>query len=398
MTRTKPSKESCDRCAAHGENTRSAHYWLEVAGTLIAILVIVRFWEALGFSTMIAPRTDGALGLGAVFLVGLVAATGSCLALVGGLLLSVCATWIEKTQAETHWERMKPLLLFNGGRLVGYFFLGGLVGLLGSAIHLGNGITGYLTIVLSLVMIMLALQILHVIPKKYCRIPLPRALHKKMQAMSDHHHPVMPVVLGALTFFVPCGFTQSMQILALGSGSFWQGAFIMFVFALGTLPTLLGISFLGSYADGKAAKWFLTFSGCTVLLLGLSNLNSGLLLTGVDAEGWMERAVFKTPVNRGDDPFVTIDAQGRQIIAMYVTDTGYRPSAFSIEPGRETWIYAIAEKQPSGCANFMMVPGTNLSTQIKQGGNWLNVGSPTKDFLVTCSMGMLKANVHVRYQ
>ncbi len=389
------SPDSCEHCA-HGESPRHSRYWLEVGGTLIAILLLVQLWNALGFTSYIAPKTDGALGLGAVFLVGLVAATGSCLALVGGLLLSVCATWIERTQAETHWERMKPLLLFNGGRLVGYFFLGGLVGLLGSVISLNTHFTGYLTIVLSLVMIALALQILHVIPKKYCRIPLPKALHKKMKEMSDHHHPVMPIVLGALTFFVPCGFTQSMQILALGSGSFVQGALIMFVFSLGTLPTLIGISFLGSYADGKAAKWFLTFSGCTVLLLGMSNLNSGLLLTGVDAEGWVERTIFQTPVDQGADPFVSMDAQGRQIIAMYVTDNGYTPDSFTIEPGRETWVYAIAEKQPSGCANFMMVPGTSESTQIKKGGNWLRVGTPTKDFLVTCSMGMLKANVHIR--
>jgi sulfite exporter TauE/SafE len=394
MPRTKISKDTCDHCA-HGDTPRGVRYWLEIAGTLIAVLVVVQLWKALGLSNIIAPKTDGALGLGAVFLIGLVAATGSCLALVGGLLLSVCATWIERTQAETHWERLKPLLLFNAGRLAGYFFLGGIVGLIGSVITLKTHTTGYLTIVLSLVMIMLALQILHVIPKKYCRIPLPRALHKKMKDMSDHHHPVMPVVLGALTFFVPCGFTQSMQLLALGSGNFLQGALIMFVFALGTLPTLLGISFLGSYADGKAAKWFLTFSGCTVLLLGLSNFNSGLLLTGVDAAGWVEHAIFKTPVNEGSDPYVTIDAQGRQIISMYVTPEGYKPGNFTIQGGRDTWVYAIAKDPPQGCANFMMVPGTDASTQIKQGGNWLHLGDMKKDFLITCSMGMLKANVHI---
>lgn len=370
-------------------------YWLELIGTIVVILAIVKIWKALGFAGIIAPDTSGTLSLGAVFLVGLIAATGSCLALVGGLLLSVCATWIERTQAETHWERMKPLLLFNGGRLAGYFFLGGLVGILGSVITLNTHFTGYLTIVLSLVMIALALQVLHIIPKKYCRIPLPKALHKKMKEMSDHHHPVMPIVLGALTFFIPCGFTQSMQILALGSGNFMHGALIMFVFSLGTLPTLLGISFLGSYADGKAAKWFLIFSGCTVLLLGFSNLNSGLLLTGVDAEGWVERMIFQTPI-KTDDPYVSIDARGRQIIAMYVTREGYKPDSFTIEGNRDTWIYAIAKEPPQGCGSYMVIPGTNLSTPIAVGGNWLHIGTPVKDFLVTCSLGILKANVHVR--
>lgn len=372
-------------------------YWLEIIGTLIVILAIVQAWKALGFSAYLAPSTaSGSLGLGAVFVVGLIAATGSCLALVGGLLLSVCATWLQKTQGETHWHRLQPLLLFNGGRLIGYFMLGGLVGLIGSAIHLGSSTTGTLTIVLSLVMIILGLNILHIIPKKYCRIPLPKPLYQRIHGLTESHHPVMPMILGALTFFVPCGFTQSMQILALSTGSFVAGGLIMFVFALGTLPTLLGISFVGSYADGKAGKYFLLFSGCTVLLLGFSNLNSGLLLTGVDAQAFVERTLHVSKVNDGKDPFVTIDAQGRQIVALYVTDQGYSPGNFTIEGGRETWIYSIAKHPPQGCANFMMIPGTTLTTQIKQGGNWLGPILPKKDFLVTCSMGMLKANVHVR--
>ncbi len=30
----------------------------------------------------------------------------------------------------------------------------------------------------------------------------------------------MPIIVGVGTFFLPCGFTQSMQIAALSSGSF----------------------------------------------------------------------------------------------------------------------------------------------------------------------------------
>jgi sulfite exporter TauE/SafE len=43
-------------------------------------------------------------------------------------------------------------------------------------------------------------------------------------------------ISGALTFFVPCGFTFAMQLYAMQTGSFWMGAVVMLLFAGGTLP------------------------------------------------------------------------------------------------------------------------------------------------------------------
>lgn len=364
---------------------------------LVLILVAVQAWKLLGFSTAVQASTQGAVNFGTIFLIGLVAATSSCLALVGGLLLSVSATWLEHTQGETHWHRLQPLLLFNAGRLAGYFVLGGVIGMIGSALSIGTHLTGFLTIALSIVMIALALNILHILPKEYCRIPLPARLQKKIRTLTDSHHPMTPVILGALTFFIPCGFTQSMQLLALGSGSFLGGAAIMFVFALGTLPTLVGISVLGSYADGKFGRFFLTFSGCAVLLLGLANFNSGLLLTGVDAQGFIERTLHISQAHPvGNDPYVSIDAQGRQILAIYVQPGTYNPTRFTVEANRETWIYAIAQTPPQGCGAFMLVPAYNLSGPIQMGTSWLGPFIPTHDFVITCSAGIYRADVTVK--
>lgn len=44
------------------------------------------------------------------------------------------------------------------------------------------------------------------------------------------------ILLGALTFFLPCGFTQAMQLYAISSGNFISGALIMSLFAIGTKP------------------------------------------------------------------------------------------------------------------------------------------------------------------
>ena len=370
--------------------------WTEVGGMFLLILAGYLLLKHFGVFAF-AKGIEGAASLGAVFAVGLVAASSTCLAVVGGLLLAVAAKWTEHHENASRWRRFQPLLSFNAGRLAGYFLLGGLVGLLGSAMTLSTKATGVLTVVIAAVMILLGLNILRIVPKRYCTLPLPKSFALKIQALSGSEHPFAPALLGALTFFLPCGFTQSMQLLALGSGSFLQGGIIMLVFALGTLPALLGLSAISSLVEGRTARWFLTFSGTLVLLLGIWNIQSGLLLTGIDTTG-IVRSLGRQPQPSpaGSDPHVTIDAQGRQIVAMTVSNSGYSPNNFTIRPGLQTWIYAYAPQGVGGCASMLTDPTHNISTPIVQGGNWLGpITNPKSDFVITCSMGMLRANIHV---
>ncbi len=173
----------------------------------------------------------------------------------------------------------------------------------------------------------------------------------------------------------------------------------MLMFALGTLPSLLGISLLSSFVEGRPARLFLNFSGALVLLLGLLNIRSGLVLTGIDPDALAGMFIpgYAQEI-RSSDPFVTVDPQGRQVMSMYVTDRGYEPASFTIAPGKETWVYALAPKGVSGCASMLVDSTHNLQTPIRQGGNWLGpIGKMDSgsSFLLTCSMGMFKASVHV---
>lgn len=372
------------------------NHWFEVGGILILVIAFYQIFKGSSVFSL-RPSVEGVASIGAIFAIGLTAAASTCLAVVGGLLLSVSAKWTETFHPTTRWEKFQPLLMFNLGRVGGYFVLGGLVGALGTVIGLSTRGTGFLTIFIAVVMIVLGLNILKILPKRYCTLPMPRAFRQKLHALAESKNPLTPMLLGALTFFLPCGFTQSMQLLALSSGSFVSGGVIMLVFALGTLPSLLGISVVSAVAEGRFARYFLTFSGSVVLLLGIFNLQSGLLLTGVDAQEWARSIVGTAQVQpQGNDPYVTINQKGEQIISMYVSDTGYSPDRFTIDAGKPTWVYAIAEKGVVGCANTLTIPTYNLSTTVKQGGNWLGPIVPTQDFTMTCSMGMFRATIHVR--
>ena len=138
--------------------------WMEIGGALVIIFALYQAAQALDLISL-APSTSGALSLGGIFVIGLVAGTSSCLAVTGGLLLALAAKHNELHRAETAWRKFRPLLHFNVGRLVSYFVLGGLVGVLGQSITLSTRMSGYMNIFVALIMLYLALTILEIIHK-----------------------------------------------------------------------------------------------------------------------------------------------------------------------------------------------------------------------------------------
>ena len=72
---------------------------------------------------------------------------------------------------------------------------------------------------------------------------LPAFLGKRVHSLKNINHTLTPFLIECSYVFLPCGFTQSMQIYTLTTGSFLTGALTMFFFALGTLPVLSLLSF-----------------------------------------------------------------------------------------------------------------------------------------------------------
>lgn len=370
--------------------------WIEIGASLIIIFALYKVLQALDIVSF-ASSSAAAATFGGVFLIGIVAGTSSCLAVTGGLLLSVAAKYNETHQANTAWQKMRPLLYFNLGRLISYFLLGGLVGILGQSITLTPRMTGYLNVIVALIMLSLALSILKIIPKGSFGFSLPKTLTHRIANLSENKHPLAPFSLGALTFFLPCGFTQSLQLVALASGSFFTGAWTMFVFALGTLPFLLGVSAISSTAKGKTSRLFLRFSGTLVLILAFFNLKNGLLLSGVDAANYLSSLIpaqssFESESNRN----VSIAEDGTQIIRLKVSSYEYSPSVMTIEGGIPTIVEAIADGDVSGCASVLTVPSFGLTKYLRAGTNILGPFTPNKNFILTCSMGMVTSRVKVK--
>jgi sulfite exporter TauE/SafE len=182
--------------------------------------------------------------LPAFFVFGLLAGMSSCAALVGGLILSISKQWNDLYDGNhSTTQKMAPHIMFNIGRLVSYAFLGAVLGLIGSKLQISLTFTSVLVFAVSILMISLGLQMLGVQFFQKFQIALPRFFLRYVADESNFKGKYLPFVMGALTFFLPCGFTITAQGVALLSGSAISGALIMLFFALGTLPVLLLIGY-----------------------------------------------------------------------------------------------------------------------------------------------------------
>jgi len=207
------------------------------------------------------------------FIIGLIASVSSCLAIVGGLVLSLSAKVSEDNVSDK-----KTFILFHAGRIVSFAILGGVLGMLGRAIGINFTFTAILGLLASLVMIFLGFHLVGITAKN--KIALPSGVFNFFRKIE--HKTLTPLILGFATFFLPCGFTQSMQVVALSSGSFFGGFAIMLAFALGTFPMLALLSFSSaSFAHSRHAPLFFKSAGVIVIGLGLFTLLSGLAGIGL---------------------------------------------------------------------------------------------------------------------
>jgi len=377
-------------CRLQNELESSQQKWLEIGGALLIIFALYKILSAYDLVSL-APSTAGTLTFGGIFVIGLVAGMSSCLAVTGGLLLAMAAKYNEVHGGATPWLRLRPLLQFNAGRLASYFVLGGLVGLLGQSITLNARMTGVMSVIVALVMLYLALTILKIIPKGSFPIQPPKAFAHWIADLSENDHPAAPLALGALTFFLPCGFTQSLQLVALASGSFLSGALIMFIFALGTLPALLGISYVSANASGTSSRLFLRFAGTLVLVLALFNLNSGFALVGIDVPRSFASA-FGSPSAPSPAPGVQ---NGVQEVYMTVSGSGYAPSDITIRSGVPVRFH-VDGSQAGGCTRGFVIPSLGVQKVLAAGDNVFEFTPESPGRIpFSCSMGMVRGSFTV---
>jgi len=238
-------------------------------GTVLLAAAFFLFLEHSGILHLVLVDTSSALP--AFVLFGLLAGISSCAALVGGLVLSFSRSWGTDGSG-------KSCLSFNFGRLVAYGAAGALLGSLGSAFRISAPAAALLVFAVSFVMAALGLQMLGVPGAERLRVPFPGGGTSREKKGTR-----TPFLLGASTVLLPCGFSITVQGVALLSGDPLRGALVMLAFALGTAPSLLAIGIAGTrfLTHPRFSRLAGRIAGALVLMAALYNVNAQLNVLGM---------------------------------------------------------------------------------------------------------------------
>src|SRR3989344_3054794 len=245
-------------------------YAIPIAGAFIGFFIIL---QTLGIVNLAG---SGQMTYTTAFVIGLIASVSTCMAVVGGLVLSMSASYAKEG------EGIRPQMLFHIGRLISFFILGGVIGALGSVFQLGGTGTFILSLVVAVLLLILGLNLLDIFPWTKNLLPtLPASVSRRVKGLPGANTTLMPFVIGAATFILPCGFTQSMQLYTLTTGSFLAGGLTMLMFAFGTLPVLALLSFSSLTIKKMQTGTFYKAAGLVVIFFGLFNLASSLAGLGL---------------------------------------------------------------------------------------------------------------------
>lgn len=355
--------------------------WVTAILIVAAIIFLYNISKSWGIIDKINFKSTN-VTYGISFLIGLVASISSCLVVVGAVVLAFGEKY--KANGGSFYESaVKPNLFFHIGRLATFFILGGILGLIGGKINISGNFISIFTMVIAFIMAWLGLNILGILPSiSNLGVRMPSGLTKNWEKLKKSEHKAAPFLLGGLSFFLPCGFTQSMQIFALTSGSFLTGGLSLFLFSLGTVPSLLALGITASWTKYKKMTTLQKAAGILILIFAVYTFNSGLALKGVKND-----VLTSDDKNQTD---YTVNDNNEQIIKMSLNYNGFEPNILRIKKGIPVkWV--IDGEQISGCSNRIIIPSLNIVKNMSYGENIVRF-TPNKsgEIPFSCWMGMVR--------
>jgi len=370
------------------DETKKKTNWTGWAFAGVGFILFIYFaWQLYGVVEL--PQISQNMGYGLLFVVGLL--TGfHCVGMCGGFVVSYTTKGVKegKSPARLH-------LSYGIGKLISYTVIGAAFGLLGSIIAFTPTIRGAAGIIAGLFLVIYGLKMLNIFPSlRKFQIRMPQFLNKFVKREKKEHSN-NPLVIGLLNgLMIACGPLQAIYIMAAGTGSMIEGAKLLFVFALGTLPVMLGFGYLTSIISKKATHKILKASGVIVIILGLVMVNRGLALTGTGYDYNSLTAGFDPLINTNSNNIENTDGvavlkDGYQEIRMEVNRYGWSPDKFVLKKDVPVkWI--IDAKELNGCNNAIQVPKLGLEFDIKKGEQTIEF-TPTESGTISwsCWMGMI---------
>lgn len=343
--------------------------------SIIISISITYFYFLTSVNFDFIPQIRQSMGYGTLFIVGSLTSL-HCLAMCGGINISQCSQYTSNNEK----GKLLPSFLYNLGRVISYTIIGGIIGGIGSVISLSGQIRGYVTIIISILMIIMALKMLKLINIQFKPIKLPKWLRSVHRLTTNKG----PFIVGLFNGFMPCGPLQSMQLYALGTGSILIGALSMFYFSIGTVPLMFGLGAVSTLLNQRFSSKLMKYSAFLVFLLALSMFSRGASLAGIQLP-------FQSP----EDLIVAEEINSEQVIYMDLEPNRYQP--IQVKKGVPvTWVINVNSANLNGCNNPMSIPEYEIEATLVPGENTITF-TPTEEGRVvyTCWMGMITSYIDI---
>ncbi|MGH4140322.1 sulfite exporter TauE/SafE family protein [Clostridium sp.] len=376
-------KEKISKIGYSTEN--SGNY--KLVGMLIIVLAIILLSKA-GNSFDMESKLENASYL-VLFIAGVFTSL-HCVGMCGGIMLSQSI----RAENKSNFQSLKPAIFYNLGRVISYTILGGIVGALGSVFSLTLPFKAGLQVLAGIFMIIMGLNMSGYSLFRRFNIKLPWSFCNLKRSGKT------PFVVGILNGIMPCGPLQTMQLYALGTGSAMLGATSMFIFAIGTVPLMLGFGAISGLLSKDNTKQLVKFGGILIVVLGLIMGNRGLALAGINISpmalmrtAHQQNNSAKQPNSPGNTSKATIE-NGAQVINMTANASGYTPSVLYVQKNVPVkWV--INGEQLTSCNNSIVVPSMDIEKKLESGENIINFTPGDKDINYSCWMGMIGGVIKV---
>ncbi|MEG5037578.1 MULTISPECIES: urease accessory protein UreH domain-containing protein [unclassified Microcoleus] len=173
-------------------------------------------------------------------------------------------------------------LLLNLGRITAYALVGAAIGGLGSVLIAGGLLAGTGSELRRAIALLTGTMLIwfgvgQIKPNLLPGLPRLHPLShdrvgQAMSQLSAQKNWWVPIALGLLWGLIPCGFLYAAQIKAAETGNPVLGAATMLAFGLGTLPTMLGVSFFAGRLSADKRSQLFRMGGWVTVAIGILTL------------------------------------------------------------------------------------------------------------------------------
>ena len=348
------------------------------------------------------------------FITGITTGGLSCLLVQGGLLASSMARQLEqdildqpkkgagrkgaKTQKAVKTafrpHAALPIALFLGAKMVAYTLLGFLLGLLGSMLTLTPVIRAMLMLAIGIFMIGNALRMFNIHPIfRYFVIEPPSFVTRYIRRKAKNGAEIItPLFLGFLTVLIPCGITQAMMAVAIGTGNPLQGAAILFAFTLGASPVFFTVAYLATRLGARLEALFMRFVAVVVLILGLVSIENGLNLMG---SPYSIAHVLQNAAPSKQQAVEVVPTPANGTLTLNAANNGYQPQILHAKANEPLTLNVVTNNTRS-CSRSFVIPKLNVEKLLPVTGTVpirIPAQKPGTQLFFSCSMGMYSGKI-----